>query len=271
MPVPFEGLLGSGCELKLIEFLMPLKDMEFNLTELAEEVSVSRPTVDRIVKKFVKWGLMKVAHTHGKTKYYALNEDSGFVRVFEVLNNRLVEQILGQEKLAQVGEYWTKHASVSCDRVRGSDNEASLGESLFIRELGIKSPMLKVLDFLMDNEAFDYSKTEIAEGTDLSRATLFKVWSKLEALDLITATREVGRAKMYKLNKGNPIVKKLMELDDTISEYFAQKHCNPQNCASDGDISGIVGPGQGLVKAIVDYENAKPDSKKSRSKELLIA
>jgi hypothetical protein len=47
---------------------------------------------------------------------------------------------------------------------------------------------------------------------------------------------------MYKLNKGNPIVKKLMELDDAISEYFAQKHCNPQNCASNGDISRIVGP-----------------------------
>lgn len=40
-------------------------------------------------------------------------------------------------------------------------------ESLFIRELGIKSPMLKVLDFLMDNESFDYSKTDIAEGTEL--------------------------------------------------------------------------------------------------------
>jgi predicted transcriptional regulator len=110
---PFEGLLGNNCELKLVEFLMPLKDMEFNLTELAKEVNVSRPTVDRIVKKFVKWGLMKVAHTYGKTKYYALNEDSDFVGVFEDLNNRLVEQILGQEKLAQVSEYWTRESLVS--------------------------------------------------------------------------------------------------------------------------------------------------------------
>lgn len=123
MPVPFEGLLGNSCELKLIEFLMPLKDMEFNLTELAEEVNVSRPTVDRIVKKFLKWGIMKVAHTHGKTKYYSLNEDSGFVEVFEDLNNRLVEQILGQEKLSQVGEYWTKHSLIS-----SSDPKPSLEE-----------------------------------------------------------------------------------------------------------------------------------------------
>jgi hypothetical protein len=125
VPVPFEGLLGNNCELKIIEFLMPLKEMEFNLTELAEEVNVSRPTVDRIVKKFVKWGLMKVAHTHGKTKYYALNEDSSFVGIFEDLNNCLVEQILGQEKLFQVGEYWTKHALVSSCDARSSLEEVA--------------------------------------------------------------------------------------------------------------------------------------------------
>ena len=102
-----------------------------------------------------------------------------------------------------------------------------MDDSLFIRELGIKSPMLKVLDFLMDNESFDYSKTDIAEGSGLSRTTLFKVWPRLEELELISATRTVGQAKMYRLNRQNPIVKKLMELDDAISEYFAQKSCTP--------------------------------------------
>jgi len=96
-------------------------------------------------------------------------------------------------------------------------------KSLFVRVMYMNSPVMKVLDFLMDNESFDYSKTDIAEGTELSRATLFKAWPKLEALDLITATRMVGQAKMYKLNKRNPIVRKLMELDDEISEYFARK------------------------------------------------
>jgi hypothetical protein len=146
-----------------------------------------------------------------------------------------------------------------------------MDQSLFIRELGIKSPMLKVLDFFMDNEAFDYSKTDIAEGAELSRATLFKVWPKLEALGLITATRMVGQAKMYQLNKQNPITKKLMELDETISEYFAQKHCNPQNCTPDDDLSKVVGPGQELINAIVEYENTDANSQKDRSKELLMA
>ncbi len=60
--------------------------------------------------------------------------------------------------------------------------ELAIEESLFIRELGIKSPMLKVLDFLMDNESFDYSRAEIEEGAGLSKTTLLKIWPKLEAL-----------------------------------------------------------------------------------------
>lgn len=145
-----------------------------------------------------------------------------------------------------------------------------MDESLFIRELGIKSPMLKVLDFLMDNESFDYSKTDIAEGTGLSRATLFKAWPKLEALDLITATRSVGQAKMYKLNKQNPIVKKLMELDDAISEYFALKHCNPETSTRD-NILKTIRPGQDLTKAIIENEIDSTSNKRDRHEKPLLA
>lgn len=144
-----------------------------------------------------------------------------------------------------------------------------LGPSLFIEAFGIKSPILKVLDFFIDNEGFDYSKTEVMEGTDLSRATLFNVWPKIEALDLLTVTRNVGRAKMYRLNKRNPIVKKLMELDDAISEYFAQKHCRSE--ASSPIASEVLGPGQDLVKAMIEYENSPQSDRKDKPKELLLA
>lgn len=127
-----------------------------------------------------------------------------------------------------------------------------MDDSLFIRELGIRSPMLKVLDFLMDNESFDYSKTDITQGSGLSRTTLFKVWPKLEALELITATRTVGQAKMYRLNKKNPIAKKLMELDDAISEYFAQKRCLSAAGSLQENASEAGAPGQELIKAAVD-------------------
>ena len=101
-----------------------------------------------------------------------------------------------------------------------------LGESVFLQAFGKKSPVLRILDFLMDNLGSDYSKTEIAEGSDLSRGTLFSVWPRLEALELVVLTREVGRAKMYKLNKKNPIARKLIELDDAVSDFYASKLIN---------------------------------------------
>ena len=131
-----------------------------------------------------------------------------------------------------------------------NEDDILMDESLFIRELGIKSPMLKVLDFLMDNEAFDYSKTDIAEGAKMSRATLFKVWPRLEALDLITATRTVGQAKMYRLNKKSPLVKKLMELDDVISEYFAMKHRRSEVRSQDASISEVIRQDQEEAKVV---------------------
>jgi len=81
--------------------------------------------------------------------------------------------------------------------------------------------VLKVLDFLIDNETFDHSKTDIAKGAGISRATLFNIWDILEKNGIVIATRTVGRAKMYKLDKANPIVKKFMELDDAISDFYA--------------------------------------------------
>jgi DNA-binding transcriptional ArsR family regulator len=99
-----------------------------------------------------------------------------------------------------------------------------MDETLFFEVFAIKSPVLKILNFLMDNMIFDYSKTDIAEGAGISRTTLSNNWKILEDNGLVVQTREIGRAKMYKLNRDNPIVKKFIELDNAISEFFAAKH-----------------------------------------------
>ncbi|PXF61112.1 MAG: hypothetical protein C4B59_06010 [Candidatus Methanogaster sp.] len=95
--------------------------------------------------------------------------------------------------------------------------------TLLMEFFGTKNPVLKVLDFLIDNEAYDHSKSDIARGAGISRATLFNIWKVIERNDVVIATREVGRARMYKLNKKNPIVKKFMELDDVISDHYVPR------------------------------------------------
>ena len=99
-------------------------------------------------------------------------------------------------------------------------------ETLFLSTLsmiGIKSPALKILDFLMDNKVYDYSKTDIAKGAGISRTTLLTTWENLEKYGLVIETREVGRAKMYKLNLTNPVVRKFIELDNAICDAYASQ------------------------------------------------
>jgi len=96
-------------------------------------------------------------------------------------------------------------------------------ETLFLKFFGRNDPVIRVIDFLIDNEAFDYSKTEISREMGISRTTLLKIWKTLEDLGIVVETRRVGRAKMYRLNKKNPIVQEFIELDNAISEYYAKK------------------------------------------------
>ena len=81
---------------------------------------------------------------------------------------------------------------------------------MFIKVFG-DSPILRVLDFLVVNEDFDYSMTDIAAFSGIGYSTLKLFWSKLEKEKIVAQTRIVGKAKMYKLNLANPVVKKFKD------------------------------------------------------------
>lgn len=74
----------------------------------------------------------------------------------------------------------------------------------------------KVLEFLVENRAFDYSKEEIAEGAKISRPTLYRIWSLLEKNGIISKTRKYGNAQLFKINENNELVKVLIKLEIAI-------------------------------------------------------
>ena len=80
-------------------------------------------------------------------------------------------------------------------------------KTAFLQVFG-DSPMLRVLDFLIVNEDFDYSMTDIASQSGVGYSTLKLFWKKLEESKIVKQTRVVGKAKMYRLNFDNPVVKK---------------------------------------------------------------
>ncbi len=108
MRKPFEGILGNTCELRILEFLLPLEGLDFNISELAEEVGVSRPTVQKAIKKFLEYGLVKVTRRRGGTAYYEINVRSPFVQVLNELNNLLIAKMVGPEVMEKVEQHWNR-------------------------------------------------------------------------------------------------------------------------------------------------------------------
>ncbi len=94
--------------------------------------------------------------------------------------------------------------------------------SLFIEVFG-DYPLIRVLDFFLEEYLFDYSKTQVAELSGVSFNTLDLFWDKLIKFGIIIKTRKIGNSEMYKLNLENPLVQKLMEIDKNLMIESAQK------------------------------------------------
>ena len=88
-----------------------------------------------------------------------------------------------------------------------------------------KSPLLetigdtvenRVIDFLIEGGGIDYSKTDIADGCEISRPTLYKILPKLIEEGTVKATRKLGQIELYTLNEENEKVKTLLKLEEIL-------------------------------------------------------
>lgn len=95
-------------------------------------------------------------------------------------------------------------------------------KSVLLEYLG-EHPMLRILDFLIENKIFDYSKKQIAEETGLSKVTFLKYFKKLEELGLVSVTRKFGKVKLYTLNEENSLTKQFIAMDLALSNYAARQ------------------------------------------------
>ncbi len=94
-------------------------------------------------------------------------------------------------------------------------------ESVLVKVFG-ETPMVKSIDFFLNEGLFfDYSLTEIAEHSGVSWRTLHIVMPKLLKLGFVKETREIGRAKLFMLNKESPIVKRMLELEFNMASDLA--------------------------------------------------
>ncbi len=94
--------------------------------------------------------------------------------------------------------------------------------SFFLKYLG-DNPRIRILDFLMDNFALDFSLPQISHGSKVAYTTLIDMLPELLKQKIIIETRKIGKSKLFKINLDNPIVKALFAIDIKLSEAAIQK------------------------------------------------
>lgn len=87
-------------------------------------------------------------------------------------------------------------------------------KSIFLEHVG-DSPRMRLLQYLIEGRDFDYTLTDMLHA-GVSWGTLNQLIPALVGLDIITKTRKIGRATLYKINRENPTAKHLLALYDAL-------------------------------------------------------
>ena len=100
-------------------------------------------------------------------------------------------------------------------------------DSIFVKVLG-DTPKIRILNYLIKYRGLDYSMSDIARNSNVGWATLSRLWQEFVKYKIVVPTREIGKAKLFKLNEENEAVKELIGtyrkllLQET-ENYFTKK------------------------------------------------
>ncbi len=164
----FDGILGNNCELRLLHFLLPLDDVKFNITELAEESGVSRATTGKVVKKFADRNILNVHE--GGINEYSINLKSPLVQSIVDFNNVIIENILGEQELFEINAYIVgKNYEIYKDQISNNiipmENIGQREEREFVESPYIYDPMGGEKSSFKSGEMCSYDVT--AEGSSV--------------------------------------------------------------------------------------------------------
>ena len=95
------------------------------------------------------------------------------------------------------------------------------------------APRVRLIDFLADHPAFDYTISQMAEFAEIARPTVYKLVDELVGQDMLTFTRSVGDSKFYRLNVANPRIASMLQVDfEGINKELAAGVYNEMSAAA---------------------------------------
>lgn len=94
-------------------------------------------------------------------------------------------------------------------------------------------PRNQLLDFLADHIGTDYSITELAESTTLSRPTIYRALAELEQLKYVKETRTLGQSRLFEINTKHPLIVSILtqDFEDAREAAEEEAHAKPRAAA----------------------------------------
>lgn len=97
MRKPFEGIFGDTAELKILDLLIPLERVAVSVDDIVKELEIENAKAQKVIKKFLEYGILKHSYQKDGVEYYELNTYSPIVQSLNDINNYLILKMLGSE------------------------------------------------------------------------------------------------------------------------------------------------------------------------------
>lgn len=106
------------------------------------------------------------------------------------------------------------------------EQEVQVDDTAFLDIMG-KSPVNKVMDFLISNERASWTMKDISIGRNVGYSTLKIVLPKMVENKLIKVDRKIGKIKFYRINKENEIAKHFLKIYNIIDKMTWEEFLRP--------------------------------------------
>lgn len=84
--------------------------------------------------------------------------------------------------------------------------------------------IVRIFDFLMDNPHSEFTKSDLAKGSSVSRPTVSNIVPVLVKMGVLEKTRNFGITELFELNLSSPLVVSLMKFDSELSKVFVDSN-----------------------------------------------
>ena len=98
METIFTKAIGNTPKIKVLEFLIEGRELDYSVSDIAEGAGIGRTTLFRIWDDFVELGIVKPTRAIGNAKLYKLNLENAFVRKMVELFDTLVIEPMNKRR-----------------------------------------------------------------------------------------------------------------------------------------------------------------------------